>query len=141
MRLIPALIIFCLPATSAFAGTESPFSLSTTFRLFWGLLIVLGILLVVYALAKKKLSFLNAGRGKGAITIIETRHLMPRKSLCLVKVRDQEFLLGVGNDQINLIAAIEPSLRPSTEQADNKKFAAAMKDAETAALDTNDNNQ
>ena len=141
MRLILALIIFCLSATSAFAGTESPFSLSTTFRLFWGLLIVLGVLLVVYALAKKKLSFLNAGGGKGVITIIEMRHLVPRKSLCLVKVRGQEFLLGLGNDQINLIAAIEPSLRPSTEQADNKKFAAAMKDARTAALDKHDNNQ
>lgn len=141
MRLIPALIIFCLSATNAFAGTESPFSLSTTFRLFWGLLIVLGVLLVIYALAKKKLSFLNAGGGKGAITIIETRHLMPRKSLCLVKVRDQEFLLGLGNDQINLIAAIEPSLPPCTEQADNKKFAAAMEDAESAALDRHDNSQ
>lgn len=141
MRLILAFIIFCLPATSAFAGTESSFSLSTTFRLFSGLLIVFGVLLVVYALAKKKLSFFNAGGGKSAITIIETRHLMPRKSLCLVKVRGQEFLLGLGNDQINLIAAIDPSRTPCTEQTDNKKFAAAMEDAETAALDRHDNNQ
>ncbi|MBU4236341.1 MAG: flagellar biosynthetic protein FliO [Proteobacteria bacterium] len=124
MRLILALIVFGLSATCAFAGTESPFSFSATLRLFWGLLIVFGVLLIVYALAKKKLSFLNAGSGKGAITIIEMRHLMPKKSLCLIKVRDQEYLLGLGNDQINLIAAIEP--------VDKKNFATTLA---TAASD------
>ncbi|MDD3815401.1 MAG: flagellar biosynthetic protein FliO [Desulfocapsaceae bacterium] len=118
MRLILALIIFCLSATWAFAGTGSPFSFSAMLRLFWGLLIVFGVLLIVYALAKKKLSFLNAGSGKGVITIIEMRHLMPKKSLCLIKVRDQEFLLGLGNDKINLIAAIEP--------VDKKNFATTL---------------
>ena len=129
MRLIPILIIFCLTATNAFAGTDSPFSLSVGLRLFWGLLVVFGVLLALYALVKKKLSFLNAGSGKGVITIIETRHLMPRKSLCLVKVRGQEFLLALGNDQINLIAAIEPSPTAATGQPDHTNFAAAMEDA------------
>ena len=126
MRLFLSLIFFLLSATNVLAGggAESPFSLSATLRLIWGLLIVLGALLVVYALAKKKLSFLNAGSGKGAITIIEMRHLMPKKSLCLIKVRDQEYLLGLGNDQINLIAAIEP--------VDKKNFATTLT---TAASD------
>ncbi len=126
MRLILALITFCLSVTNAFAGTESPFSFAATLRLFWGLLIVLGVLLVVYALAKKKLSFLSAGNGKGAITIIEMRHLMPRKSLCLIKVRGQEYLLGLGNDQINLIAAIKPSPRLPISTTDNKNFATTL---------------
>ncbi len=139
MRIFLVFIIFCLSATSAFAGTESPFSLSAMFRLFWGLIIVFGVLLLVYALAKKKLSFLNTGHGKGAITIIETRHLMPRKSLCLVKVHGQEFLLGLGNDQINLIAAIEPCLTAATQAPDNKNFATVIEDAKTAALDKHDN--
>ncbi|MBU0665454.1 MAG: flagellar biosynthetic protein FliO [Proteobacteria bacterium] len=131
MRLILALIISCLSATSAFAGTESPISFSASLRLFWGLLIVFGVLLVVYALAKKKLSFLNPGNGKGAISIIEMRHLMPRKSLCLIKVRGQEYLLGLGNDQINLIAAIKPSQPLPIEPVDNKNFATTL--AATAA--------
>jgi flagellar protein FliO/FliZ len=119
MRLVLSLIILALLPINAFAGgAEPPFSLSAMLRLIWGLLIVLGALLVVYALAKKKLSFLNPGGGKGVITIIEMRHLMPRKSLCLVKVRGQEYLLGLGNDQINLIAAI-----PSP---DTKDFATAL---------------
>jgi len=128
MHQILTLIICCLSATNAFAGIDSPFSPAAGFRLFWGLLIVFGILLVIYALARKKLSFLNNGSGKGVITIIETRHLMPRKSLCLVKVRDQEFLLALGNDRINLIAAIKPSPRHATGQPDHPSFAATMAD-------------
>jgi flagellar protein FliO/FliZ len=130
MRLFLSLIFFLLSATNVLAGggAESPFSLSATLRLIWGLLIVLGALLVVYALAKKKLSFLNAGGGKGAITIIEMRHLMPRKSLCLIKVRGQEYLLGLGNDQINLIAVINPP--------DTKDFAATLATAESDNYDS-----
>ncbi len=123
----------CISTSTAFAGTEPPFSLSSTLRFFWGILIVLGILLVVYALAKKKLSFLNAGGGQGAITIVEMRHLMPRKSLCLIKVRGQEYLIGLGHDQINLIATIPPSLSPNEESPDNNSFAATL----TAAASDN----
>ncbi len=130
MRLLLTLLIFHISTTEALAGTDSLISLSASLRIFWGLLIVFGVLLVVYALAKKKLSFLNAGAGKDAITIIETRHLMPRKSLCLIKVRDQEFLLGLGNEQINLIAVINPVVTTSSEQSDNKKFAVALEDAD-----------
>ncbi len=130
MRLLLTLIIFNISTTQALAGTDSLVSFSATLRIFWGLLIVFGVLLVVYALAKKKLSFLNAGAGKGAITIIETRHLMPRKSLCLIKVRDQEFLLGLGNEQINLIAVINPAVTTSSGPSDNKKFAVALEDAD-----------
>lgn len=120
-------------ASTAFAGTEPPFSLSSTLRIFWGLLIVLGVLLVVYALVKKKLSFLNAGGSKGAITIVEMRHLMPRKSLCLIKVREQEYLIGLGHDQINLIATIPPALSPHEESPANNSFAATL----TAATSNN----
>lgn len=132
MRPLLPLIIFCLSTKSAFAGSESPFALSTTLRLVWGLLIVLGLLLAVYALAKKKLTFLQAGNGKSAITIIEMRHLMPRKSLCLIKVRGQEYLLGLGNEQINLIAAIEPEQPSSTDTPETASFAATLA---TAASD------
>lgn len=128
--LLLTLFTFCVFVQTAFAGTELPFSLSSTLRIFWGLLIVLGVLLVVYALVKKKLSFLNAGGGKGAITIVEMRHLMPRKSLCLIKVREQEYLIGLGHDQINLIATIPPALSPHEKSPDksldSKSFAATL---------------
>lgn len=127
-HLLFALILFCLSTTSAFAAEESLFSLSATLRLFWGLLIVFGVLLIVYALAKKKLSLLNGG-GKGAITVVEMRHLMPRKSICLIKVRNQEYLLGLGNDQIRLLAAIPPSQPAVTESPETKSFATTLQAA------------
>lgn len=132
LRLLLVPILVCLSVQTAVAGTEPLFSLSATLRLFWGLLIVLGVLLIVYALVKKKLSFLNAGTGKSVITIVEMRHLMPKKSLCLIKVRDQEFLLGLGNDQIHLIAAIQSSSHEAIKPPDHKDFATALTVAETA---------
>jgi len=132
LRLLPVPILVCLSVQTAVAGTEPLFSLSATLRLFWGLLIVLGVLLIVYALVKKKLSFLNAGTGKSVITIVEMRHLMPKKSLCLIKVRDQEFLLGLGNDQMYLIASIQPASHEAIKTPDHKDFATALSVAATA---------
>jgi flagellar protein FliO/FliZ len=89
----------------AYCATQPDTTLSSTLRVIWGLLIVLGILFIIYGLMKKKMSFLNM-QGKGLIKIVETRHLMPKKSLYLVEVRGQEFLLGTGQDGINLISPI-----------------------------------
>ncbi|KAF0188219.1 MAG: flagellar biosynthetic protein [Desulfobulbaceae bacterium] len=124
--LLIAPLLVCLSVQTAMAGTEPLFSLSASLRLFWGLLIVLGVLLIVYALVKKKLSFLSGGSGKSVITIVEMRHLMPKKSVCLIKVRDQEFLIGLGNDQINLIAAIHPAPPDTIKPPDTNDFATAL---------------
>ena len=64
------------------------------------------------------------GRDHQAIRVISTRQLMPRKSLCLVEVRGREYLLGLGNDQVTLIAAMDqdptPSSNPSFQQVLNQ---------------------
>lgn len=80
------------------------------FRLLWGLLAVVGILLVLYAIVKKKFSFLNPG-GHSAIKVLEIRPLQPRKALCLIEVRGKEFLLGLSADHITLLADLN---QPST---------------------------
>jgi len=73
--------------------------------MFWGLLIVLGILLIIYGIMRKKLSFVKHN-DNSAINIKEIRHLMPKKSICLVEVGDQEYLLGLGSDTISLISQV-----------------------------------
>jgi len=98
-------LLFLLSPVKAFCATQPATTVSTTLRVIWGLLIVIGILFVIYGVMKKKMSFLNM-QGKGLIKIVETRHLMPKKALYLVEVRGQEFLLGAGQDGINLIAPI-----------------------------------
>jgi flagellar protein FliO/FliZ len=137
LPLLPILLLGLSVQNSA-AGIEPPSPFSSTLRLIWGLLIVLGILLIIYALAKKKLSFLQGGNGKGAITIVETRHLMPRKSLCLVNVRGREYLLGLSNEQINLIAALDHHASPpgSTNSPAYQDFAATLATAKSENRDT-----
>ncbi len=77
-------------------------------RMFWGLLLVLGILLLIYGFAKKRLSPIYTNE-KSKIKVLEIRHLMPKKSLCLVEVSGKEYLLGLGNDNITLLAS---SIKP-----------------------------
>jgi flagellar protein FliO/FliZ len=107
------LTVFLLfPAESALCATETDTPFSATLRLIWGLLVVLGILFIIYGLMKKKMSFLHMPE-KGIIKIVEVRHLVPKKSLYLVEVRGQEFLLGAGHDRIDLIAALDRSPKGS----------------------------
>ena len=73
--------------------------------MFWGLLVVLGILLIIYAIMRKRLSFIKHN-DKSAIKIIEIRHLMPKKSLCIVEVGHQQYLLGLGNDIITMLSPV-----------------------------------
>jgi flagellar protein FliO/FliZ len=89
----------------ALCATEPDTAVSATLRVVWGLLVVLGILFIIYGLMKKKMSFLHTP-GKGIIKIVEVRHLMPKKALYLIEVRGQEFLLGAGQDRLDLIAAL-----------------------------------
>lgn len=74
-------------------------------RVIWGLLVVLGIILLLYALLKKKFSLLS-NSAQQQIKILEIKPLMGRKALCLVEVRGQEYLLGISGDRIDPIAAI-----------------------------------
>jgi len=74
------------------------------------LVLVIGVMLVLYALVKKRFSLLH-NRADSPIRVVETRPLAPRASLCLVEVRGQEFLLGLSQSGVNLLAAFEQPRR------------------------------
>lgn len=84
-------------------------------RMTWGLLVVLGILLIIYALMRKRLAFFK-NNSSSEIKIKEMRQLMPKKALCLVEVKGQEFLLGIGTDNINLLSAITRNPQESFQE-------------------------
>lgn len=113
LLLLPALVLGAAPAAAAVADGST--LINDSLRLTWGLLIVLAVMFVIYLLAKKRLALLQGG-GKGVIKIVETRHLMPKKTLFLVQVRGQEFLLGSGSDRIELIARLDG--RPEQQSFD-----------------------
>jgi flagellar protein FliO/FliZ len=93
------------------AGTD-PSLVSASLRMLWGLLIVSGVILVIYGVMRKKFSFAGTN-SKSRIQIKEVRHIMPKKSLCLVEIDGQEFLLGLSADNITLLSPLETKKQPS----------------------------
>lgn len=100
--LLPAAVLVLFtpqPATAAAAMSNT----AAFLRLTWGLVVVLGIILILYGLVRKRFSLLHSP-DKSAIKVVEIRHLMPKKSLCLIEVKGREYLLGISSDNISLIA-------------------------------------
>lgn len=97
---VVSISVFSKPAFAAAAESSMT---AAGLRMFWGLLLVLGILLLIYGFARKRLSPVYAN-DKSKIKVLEIRHLMPKKSLCLVEVSGREYLLGLGSDNITLLS-------------------------------------
>lgn len=117
-------ITLCNSVSPGFAWAAESFNLlNSSLKMIWGLLVVLGILLIIYGLIKKRVTLLQGG-SKGVIKVIESRHLVPKKSLFLVEVRGKEYLLGSGADSLTLIAALDNKDHASPE------FKSILKDTE-----------
>ena len=91
---------------SSIAAATEPTMFMASLRVLWGLLIVLAIIFAIYALAKKKFNFLPGNNQTSTINIIETKHLMPKKALYLIEIRGEEFLIGVSDQNINLLSKL-----------------------------------
>jgi flagellar protein FliO/FliZ len=117
--IFPALVVAAPTAALAAAQSAqiaSPGLLGGGFRLLAGLLLVVGLMLLLYALSRRGLNWLPKPRG-GAIIIRETRHLGPKKSLCLVEVHGRELLLGIGGDRIELLCQLGEAPKGDFEAA------------------------
>ncbi len=108
MQRLCLLFLLLLPA-EAWAAESWPHDIWVSgFKLLLGTLIVIGLMLLIYALNRKGLSFLK-DRGSNSIEILETRPVGGRKSLCLVKVRGENLLLGLGTDRVDLLFHFDSS--------------------------------
>ncbi len=111
-RLYFTLIILISTVDSCFAASidsptvSEPSMFMASVRVLWGLLIVLGLIFSIYAIARKKFNFLPNNTANNIIKIIETRPLMPKKAVYLLEVRGKEYLVGVSDNTINLISPI-----------------------------------
>jgi flagellar protein FliO/FliZ len=85
-------------------AAESPTMASAALQTLWALLVVVGLILALYALARKRWAFGFAKTGEKAIKVIEMRPLLPKTSLALVEVRGREYLLGINSGSIQLLA-------------------------------------
>ena len=75
---------------------------ATGLKLFAGTAVVVGIMLLLHYLNKRGVKFFE-GKSAGSIRIVENRAVGGRKSLCLVEVRGETLLLGLGNDRIDML--------------------------------------
>ncbi|MGD9950633.1 MAG: FliO/MopB family protein [Desulfobulbus sp.] len=93
--------LFIIFPASALAG-ETPSMTTAALQTLWALLIVIGLILAFYALARKRLFF---GKLAGNnIRVLEMRPLLPKATLALVEVRGREYLLAINAGNIQLLA-------------------------------------
>ncbi len=115
------IFLFQNPGT-ALASSSMAVEMESYLRVIWGLLVVLGIILAIYALVRKRFSLLASSPEKN-IKVLEIKPLMGRKALCLITVKGNEYLLGISGDQINCLATLPSQSKTS--------FAAALQATET----------
>jgi len=113
--IITVLALVFTPATNAHAAVAATDDITAYFRVMWGLLVVLAIILVLFALLKKRFAIINP-RSTKAIRVLEIQPLMPKKSICLIEVRGKEYLLGIANESITLLADMNSNSRSSFQE-------------------------
>ncbi len=103
-----ALLLFLAPASLAWA---EPVAGGGDLFIPWikmivALLFVLGLILLLYYGASRKGFGLLPTARSGQIKVLEMRSLGAKKGVCLIRVRDEEFLLGLGGDRVELLARL-----------------------------------
>jgi len=101
MRFVAILLFLAQPVFAADVATE-PSLLGSSLKMAAGLAVICGILLLLYAASRKGFGVLPQKKD-GLIKVLETRPLGGRKFLCVVKVRNEELLLGLSNDRIECL--------------------------------------
>lgn len=118
---MPVLTLLALLPVTAQAATEPPDQMiGSGLRMLAGLLLVLGLMLLLYALSKRGLRWLPGSR-EGRIQIRETRPLGGKKALCLVEVKGRELLIGVSSERIELLCEFDGESAESFEESLQKQ--------------------
>jgi flagellar protein FliO/FliZ len=107
--------LFFLNPPETFAAEIPGSDTESYFRVIWGLLVVLGIILVLYGIVRKRFSLLSTSPSQN-IKILEIKPMMGKKALCLVVVKGLVYLIGISGDHINHIATLSP--KPETSFAE-----------------------
>ena len=123
MRRVLTVSLLTLSPQVLHAAVEAATSqslLMPALKMLGALAVVIGLLLLFYAASRKGFGILPRSKD-GQIQILETRALGGKKFLCLVRVRDQELLLGISNERIDSL---------TTLPASDSKFASTLDQTE-----------
>jgi len=141
-RLLP---LACLVLTPTLAAATQAIPLAAGqslteayVRFLVGLALVIGIMLILYAFLKKRFSLLR-NRDDSRIHILEIKPVAPRKSLCLIEVGGEKFLLGLSQDSINLLGTFgrrnSPASGQPNDQPASQSFDSILKTNQTSLTD------
>jgi flagellar protein FliO/FliZ len=108
MAWILSLWILFFPFELWAASLETTDLFFSGLKMFIGMTIIIGLMLLVYTMNRKGIGFFKKNR-TGRINIVEMRHLGGSKMLCMVEVKGRELLLGVGNDRIDFLYDLSDS--------------------------------
>jgi len=87
---------------------DSPIDIGSAFlKMVFGLVLVLGIILIFVSLAKKTNKRRGTKISEALIKILATRYLGTKKSISLVEVAGNFLALGISQESISLLAKIE----------------------------------
>lgn len=87
---------------------------SAMLQMLWALFIVIGLILILYWLGRKRFGIGKVGNGE--IRVLEQRHIMPKASIALIEVRNRQLLVGVTGERIELLVDL------SVPATDNSTF-------------------
>jgi flagellar protein FliO/FliZ len=109
---MPAAIVLMILLTPVTVLGETvakePSLFTASLKMLAALGVVIGLLLLFYAASRRGFGFLPQNKSE-IIQIIETRPLGGRKFLCVVKIRDEELLLGMTPDRIENLGRLAPA--------------------------------
>jgi flagellar protein FliO/FliZ len=81
-------------------------------RIFFALLVVLGLMWAIARVARRPLS----GRGAGAVAVLARQPLTRTASVAVVRVGEQAYVLGVTDQNVSLLAETDlAAIEPATE--------------------------
>ena len=70
------------------------------------LVLILAVVLIRYLLPRSRFSFLKGGKRSDWVSVLNQFSLGPRKTLYLIKVASRYFLLGAGENSLNLVGEL-----------------------------------
>ncbi|NLX19570.1 MAG: FliO/MopB family protein [Desulfobulbus sp.] len=120
MHIFYLLVLITLPEIARAATPTTP--AGTLFQTAWALMVVIGLILALYGLSKKR--FFLKKSGSHIINIVEVRPVHPKSSLTLIEVRGQEYLLGIGPNSIHLLAELNQT--PAVQKQQSADFSSLL---------------
>jgi flagellar biogenesis protein FliO len=111
-----------LAADANFPPTSAAQTTDTLKKLVWAIIGVVGIGALAVWASKKWLPSIVTARGRN-IKVIESIQLAPHRSVHIVEVGSQKFLIGASNESVRMLADVTLALEPQIHERSNEVLA------------------